>query len=374
VNAEVERRYGNIRSALAGAGVDACLVCGSEYTGFDGAVLYVSGFQIVHRYAYVLLPLDGEPTLVCPSEARYVGEHGASWIDDQVFAESPGEWLRERFRDRGWRRVGVHGLEYVMTVRDFRALSAGETELVPFDEHFDLARAVKSEEELRSVRESMRINEEGFWRVLEAYEPGRTEAEIMAPSASYFVAAGTGRHAMNMVLSGEGGRSLPEFKIPSESRRVQADDLLLYSLEIAGPRGHWVEFSRALIAGEPSPTTQAMAEAYAEYGEAIQAAMRDGATAHDVHRAASQPFLERGYSLGHVTGHSIGMTMIEHPRIGEGIDVELKENMVFSCHPHVIAEDGSTLYMQDTFRIGATEGEPLSEVPLQLFRGSERRG
>jgi Xaa-Pro dipeptidase len=373
VNAEVERRYGNTRRALADAGLDACLVCGSEYTGFDGAVLYVSGFQIVHRYAYVLLPLDGEPTLVCPSEARYVGEHGASWIEDQVFAEAPGEWLRERFREAGWRRAGVHGLDYVMTVRDFRALCAGETELVPFDEEFDLARAVKSEEELRSVRESMSINEEGFRRVLDAYEPGRTEAEIMASSASYFVAAGTGRHAMNMVLSGESGRSLPEFKIPSETRRVQADDLLLYSLEIAGPGGHWVEFSRALIAGEPSPTTRSMAEAYGEYGDAIRGAMRDGATAHDVHRAASRPFLERGYSLGHVTGHSIGMTMIEHPRIGEGIDVELKENMVFSCHPHVIAEDGSTLYMQDTFRIGTSEGEPLSHVPLRLFSGSEAR-
>ena len=47
--------------------------------------------------------------------------------------------------------------------------------------------------------------------------------------------------------------------------------------------------------------------------------------------------------------------------------------MVFSCHPHAIAEDGSTLYMQDTFRIGKTEGEPLSRVPLQLFSGSESR-
>jgi Xaa-Pro aminopeptidase len=373
MNAEVERRYGNIGRAVAEAGLDACLVCGSEYTGFDGAVLYVSGFQIVHRYAYVLLPLAGEPTLVCPSEARYVGEHGASWIEDQVFAEAPGEWLRDRFRESRWRRVGVHGLDYVMTVRDFRALASGETELVRFDEQFDLARAVKSEEELRSVRESMSINEEGFWRVLEAYEPGRTEAEIMAPSASYFVAAGTGRHAMNMVLSGAAGRSLPEFKIPSQTRRVQPDDLLLYSLEIAGPGGHWVEFSRGLIAAKPSATTRSMAEAYAEYGEAVCGAMRDGATAHDVHRAASRPFLERGYSLGHVTGHSIGMTMIEHPRIGEGIDVELRENMVFSCHPHVIAEDGSTLYMQDTFRIGKSAGESLSQVPLRLFSGSESR-
>ena len=32
---------------------------GSEYTGFEGAVTYLSGFVIVHRYAYVLLPARG---------------------------------------------------------------------------------------------------------------------------------------------------------------------------------------------------------------------------------------------------------------------------------------------------------------------------
>ena len=50
--------------------VDAVVVAGSEYTGFEGAVTYVSGFQIVHRYAYVLLPREGDPTIVFPAEAR----------------------------------------------------------------------------------------------------------------------------------------------------------------------------------------------------------------------------------------------------------------------------------------------------------------
>ena len=57
-----------------------------------------------------------------------------------------------------------------------------------------------------------------------------------------------------------------------------------------------------------------------------------------MHRAVSKGFSTRGYHLGHVTGHSIGMTMIELPKIGEGVDFELGENMVFSMHPHAIAD------------------------------------
>ena len=67
--AEVERRYGRIREALARDGLDAAIVSGNEYTGFEGAVTYLSGFVIVHRYAYVLLPLDGEPCLLYTSDA-----------------------------------------------------------------------------------------------------------------------------------------------------------------------------------------------------------------------------------------------------------------------------------------------------------------
>ena len=56
--------------------------------------------------------------------------------------------------------------------------------------------------------------------------------------------------------------------------------------------------------------------------------MKAGNTAHDVHMAVSKGFLDRGFKLGHVTGHSIGMTMIEFPRIGEGNEFVLRENMV----------------------------------------------
>jgi Xaa-Pro aminopeptidase len=367
---EVERRYASVRAQLEREGVDALVVSGSEYTGFDGAVAYLSGFGIVHRYAYVLLPLEGEPALVFPSEARFVGEHEAAWVEERVFADTPGEWLRERLRDV--RRVGVYGLDYVMNVRDYRALAAGAFEIVPFDEQFDRARAVKSEAELEGVREAVRINEEGFWEVLRAYRPGKTEAEIMAPAAARFLELGTGRHAMNMILAhGPPGGARPEFVIPSESRRVEADDLLLYSLEIGGPSGHWAEVSRPIMAGRPSASTAEMLEAYDEYGELARAALKAGATAHEVHSEVSRPFLERGFSLGHVTGHSIGTTMIEHPRIGAGVTTLLRENMVVSMHPHVIASDGSCLYMQETWRVGADRGEQLSGLELKIFDGSE---
>jgi Xaa-Pro aminopeptidase len=354
---ELDRRLTNIRTAAERAGLDAVVVAGSEYTGFEGAVTYLSGFTIVHRYAYVLVPRDGDPAIVFPAEARYVGEHGTAWLE-QVFASHPGEWLADRLRGQ---RVGVYGLDYVMTVRDYRALAAAAV-VVPFDEEFDLARAVKTDAELEFVRDSVRINTEGFRIFLEHYRPGVGAAEVMAECERYFVDEGCGRLTMNMVLAG------PEFLLARKD--LELGEFVLPSLEIAGPGGHWVEVSRAI--GQPDEDARRMLDAYDEYFEAARAALRPGATAHDVHRAVARGFHERGYHLGHVTGHSIGMTMIEHPKIGEGVETELAENMVFSMHPHAITPDArGCLYMQETWLVTAEGGEPLSGLPMRVYAANE---
>jgi Xaa-Pro aminopeptidase len=204
----------------------------------------------------------------------------------------------------------------------------------------------------------VRINEDGFEAFLAAYEPGKTAAEAMAPAEELFVERGCGRLTMNMVLVG------PEFGIARKETTL--GDFVLPSLEVAGPGMHWVEVSRAI--GAVPPGVEPMVEAYEEYHAAARTAMRDGATAHDVHRAVSKGFADRGFHLGHVTGHSIGMTMIEHPRVGEGIETVLRAGMVLSMHPHAIAADGkSCLYMQDTWLVTADGGEPLSRLPMQVY-------
>jgi Xaa-Pro aminopeptidase len=368
LSSELQRRHTNVRAAMAAHDLDALVVSGSEYSGFEGAVTYMSGFQIVHRYAYVVVPAEGDAFVVFPSEARYVGEHGTSELE-QVFHDRPGELMASKARDAGWRRIGVFGLDYIMAVRDYRALAG--LDLVAFDVEFDLARAVKSEAELESVRDSVRINERGFEVFLDAYAPGKSAAEVMGAAEEWFVAEGCGRLTMNMVLTGTDAFARPEFKIARRDEILGA--FLLPSLEVAGPGMHWVEVSRAIAAGDAvlSADTEQMLEAYLEYYEAARRALRPGASCHDVHRAVSAGFSERGYQLGHVTGHSIGMTMIEFPKIGEGVETELAESMIFSMHPHAIAANGEDcLYMQDTWLVTASGGVPLANLPMQVFRSS----
>src|SRR5207244_4151385 len=167
---------------------------------------------------------------------------------------------------------------------------------------------------------------------------------------------GAGLRMMNIVLSGTNGEAEAHFKVPGH-RVVNADDLLCYSLEITGAAGYWVELSRPLIRGRLSQRTERMASVYYEAIEAARLKMREGEPASNVHAAAAQIFEKSGFELGHLSGHSIGLTMIEYPTIGAKSDVELRENMIFSFHPQVVYHnEEDCLYKQDMSRVGMTDG------------------
>ena len=369
--AEIDRRYANVRAAMQEYGLDALVVSGSEYSGFEGAVRYLTGFYILHRYAYVVIPAEGDPIAVFPKEATWVGDHSATFIPRRELPLHCGEWMADFLKGDGAKKVGVYGMEFIMSVRDYRALAAGGFELVDFDIPFDYARAQKSDEEIASVRHSMEINKQGVLEVIKAYEPGKTEAELMGVAENVFAAAGCGRNTMDMVQMGPNGSLLPQMVFPTQ-RPLQDSDGMMYGLEVSGEGGHWVEYSRPLMPNGMDEITRDMMDAQQEFHALVRENMKAGRTAEEVHKLCMTPFVERGYRSGHVCGHSIGMTMIEMPRIGEGFDFVLPENMVCSMHPHVMNEERThSLYFQETYHVTADGGVPLSGTAIDVYDGTE---
>ena len=99
--AEIDRRYANTRAAMEKAGLDALVISGSEYSGFEGAVRYMCGFLILHRYAYVVITTNDDPVCVFPREATWVGDHSATFIENREFPSHCGEWIADYLQSKG---------------------------------------------------------------------------------------------------------------------------------------------------------------------------------------------------------------------------------------------------------------------------------
>jgi len=107
---------------------------------------------------------------------------------------------------------------------------------------------------------------------------------------------------MNILLSGITAK--PK-RVQSSRKRVVAP--MTSSLFIGSHRRRLLlGDSRDAHSGKIQSGTQAMADAYPEALEAARKLMRTGELASHVHQVVAEKFSKHGFSLGHLSGHSIG--------------------------------------------------------------------
>ena len=159
------------------------------------------------------------------------------------------------------------------------ALAEGGVELVSWDVGFDLARAVKSEAEVESVRAQRRPHQQRGLLDLprglrggahRGGDPGRVRALL-------------GRRGVRPLDDGHGARGRRARPclagVPDREHVTPHRAGRLHAAVARGrrPGGHWVEVSRAIKAGaDPNAETLRMAEAYEEYAAVAPAALKAG--------------------------------------------------------------------------------------------------
>ena len=355
-----------IREAMARDGLDAVIVCGTEYTGFDGGVIYLSGFAIVHRYAYVLL--RSRATRRSSSRARLptsasTGRRGST----SRCSSTAGRVARG---PRARKRVGVFGLDYVMPVRDFQALDAQRRSSRGTSASTTLERSRVTSSSRRSATAS------GSTRRASGSSSRRSRRADRAgdPCALRGVLRRAGLRPQDdgHGADGENGAALPEFKIAGP-RRSGRPTWCCRRSRSAGPGGHWVEISRAICPGEPSDETKRMLEAYQEYYDARAACC---ATARP--RTTSTARFRRASSSAasawprHRTLDRDDDDRVPEDRRGRR-DGAARRHGVLDAPPRDLADGRACLYMQDTWLVTADSGLPLAALPLRIFDGTEIR-
>ena len=333
---EIERRYRLVREALDARRARRGRSCAATSTRASRAPSPTSrGFVIVHRYAYVLLPRRGRAGDRLPERGplRRRARHD---VDRRAGVRRPARRVARRPGARQARR------RLRARLRDdrarLRARSPARAELVAWD----VAVRPRARGQVRA-RARLGARERphqhrgllGLPRGVRAREDRARDPRAVRASTSS--SQGCGRWTMDMVLDGPNGSALPEFKIAGarrDRRRPTACSRRSRSPARAGTGSR----SRARSAPASRATTRSGCSRPTTSTSRRRAARSVPARPPTTSTAPSpKGFLDRGYHLGHVTGHSIGMTMIEFPKIGEGDETELEAGWCFSMHPHAIS-------------------------------------
>jgi Xaa-Pro dipeptidase len=180
------------------------------------------------------------------------------------------------------------------------------------------ARAVKSVEELKCVRASVRATEVAVRRLREAMRPGLTEQELWSVLHQGVIALG-GDYVETRLLS-SGTRTNPWFQETGD-RRLAANELVALDTDVVGCHGYYCDFSRTFHTGPDQPTRQ-QRELYQVAYEQVHyniELLRPGVTFREYSEKAwtiPDRYVANRYF---VSAHGCGMTG-EYPYLYHGMD------------------------------------------------------
>lgn len=266
----------------------------------------------------------------------------------------------------GNRRIAIDHLSMMPT----EALREQQLSLHEGEGLAELARCVKSPEELALMRKSMEACEQGIREMRDILEPGITENALWAKLHEVNIRMG-GEWIETRLLS-SGPRTNPWFRECS-MRPIERGDMVSFDTDLVGPYGYCSDISRAWICG--AKPTDEQRRLYAKAHEQIEhniAILGPGRSFHDVTMDAweiPEEYLSNRYAS---CMHGVGLAD-EYPSIkhradfaAKGYDGLFEPGMVICVESFIGVEGGREgVKLEEQVIITETGVERMSSYPFE---------
>ena len=283
------------------------------------------------------------------------------------------EWAKEMAATvRGLLGEGDHqvGLER-LNAGSALALAATGLQIVDAQVPVEMARAIKSDEEIACIRASLRMTESAVREVREALRPGLTENELWAILHATVIAS-NGDYVETRLLN-SGPRTNPWFQ-ESTSRVIRPNELVALDTDVVGCHGYYSDFSRTFHSGpdRPAAAQRSLYQLAVEQIEHNMSIIEPGLGFRDyAERAWDIPerFRRNRYYL---SAHGCGMTG-EYPYLYHradfdeaGYDGTIEPGMTLCIESFIGSDDGAEgVKLEEQILVTADGVEVLSRFPFE---------
>ncbi|WP_346895652.1 Xaa-Pro peptidase family protein [uncultured Roseibium sp.] len=251
------------------------------------------------------------------------------------------------------------------------ALAAHGFQIVDAQEPVEMARAIKSDEEMKCVIASLRATEIGVGKLRDAIRPGLTEVELWSIMHQSIIAQ-NGDYVETRLLNA-GARTNPWFQEAGDTV-IGPDELIALDTDVVGCHGYYADFSRTFHSGPGRPTDKQRTLYKTAYEQLHHnmAILRPGMSFRDYAEAAwdiPEIFHANRYYL---SAHGCGMTG-EYPYLyhrgdfpDAGYDGEILPGMTLCVESYIGAEGGKEgVKLEQQVLITETGVELLSRFPFE---------
>ncbi len=235
----------------------------------------------------------------------------------------------------------------------------------------EIARSVKSSDEIVCIRHAIAVAEAAIATMRERAVPGVSENELMAALHQVNIANDGDWIDGRMLCSGE--RTNPWYQEAS-ARRLRAGEFLAFDTDMIGPFGYCADISRTWVVGDGGPTAEQRDRYRRAHDEIHHFAelLVPGRSFRELSDAAMrQPdeFVAHRYAcLAHGVGMSDEWPRIHHrcDRDAHGYDGEVRADMVLSVESFVGSDRGGPgVKLEQMYLVGERGATALSTYPFE---------
>jgi Xaa-Pro aminopeptidase len=350
-------RQAALRAGLVGEGLDALLVThlpNIRYlTGFSG-----SAALLLVRHDATVLITDFRYAAQAPDEA---GQTASVEVDQKSVWERLGRVLSAQ-------PPGVLGIEsQALTVRDAERVSGlTRARVAPTSDLVERLRAVKSPEEVSSIRAAAELAQEALAEVLPTMRVGRTEQEIGAELEAALRRRGSEWHPFPTIVASGPRSALPHAH--TSGRAVKAGDWLLLDFG-AQVDGYCADLTRMAVVGARADGRQrAVYDLVRAAQQRALTHLRAGMSGREADALAREVIAARGFgeSFGHSLGHGLGLEVHEAPRLAPTAEAPVPSHAVVTIEPGVYLPGWGGVRLEDDLYLAPDGPVTLSDGKTEL--------
>jgi len=382
---ERDRRYGRLRKHMVAEGIDV-LVLPANHSRWDQMMADSRYLTTIGGYGtetLTVFPLEGEVTAGVFNRSAW-WKQSQDWVADvrdcrNRWAEMVVDRLHELgFPARG--RIGISGLAGLVRAPDglvpyttVERIRAGfpEAHIVDATVLMQDMRVIKSAEELRLMKRSMKIIEAMLDAMAGEARPGISEKHLYATLVGTMLEAGGELPSLLIMGSGPG---LNSGQFVPGNRRLQPGDMIVGEVE-AHYAGYSGQVVQPMSLGKQPKSYMDLLDVTIACFEVIADRMRPGTSIGTLMDTYEETLLREGkgrYGFSHPMMHARGLGDERPAQFGDvGLEefrrIELKAGMTFVLKPRTRAGRGKrTAQIGDTVVVTRSGGKRLGTRPLEL--------
>ncbi|RJR31004.1 MAG: aminopeptidase P family protein [Desulfobacteraceae bacterium] len=224
-----------------------------------------------------------------------------------------------------------------------------------FTDFVDQVKAVKSDEEIRLIKETASIQDEAFEKALGMIRPGVRDSEVAA-FVQHTVQNLGSEQQLIMAGSAPMGTPCPQMRRHFTNREIMAGDQFTLMIEVNGPGGMYAELGRTCVLGKASNELLDAFEIAKEAQRITLNLLEPGADPRDIISTHNAFLRRKGWpEETRLFAHGQGYDLVERPAIREDETMQIRPNMNITVHP-IIASKTVFSWVCDNYLI--TENGP----------------